>query len=305
MKCAVAFAVLLAGCRVLLGESPSPSSTLLEDLVRMTRAGSPDSSVLAYARAHRGELPAEVSDASLRWLRASGVSERVVRSMSAIDVRISASDRPEGVAYADETEGVGRRRAYSSETEEDRDAGSSYGGLNANAGDASGYDADFWYGSDPYFGYPYLSAPYVSFAFADRGGFFRRFPRRDRDHRDHRFDGGHRDAWRDRGGSRDAWRERGSGGRRGGSMAAGPRNTGRPAFAAGRAPGGRGRAIGAPGGFGPSWSAHGNSSGFRAPRGGNGSPRGSPSAPSGARARTGGGFARGSIGTSQGGRGRR
>jgi hypothetical protein len=327
MKCAVAFSVLLAGCSVVLGDSPNPppsprvaSSTLLEELVRMTRAGTPDGSVLAYARAHRAELPAEVSDASLRWLRASGVSERVVRYMSAIEVRASSLEAPEGVTYADETEGVGRRRAYSSESEDDRDArtvgrssdydsGGSYG-TDAYAGYDSGYESGdaygYGYGYEPYLGYPYLSAPYLSFVFADRGGFFRRFPHRDRrDHRDHRFDGGHRDAWRDRGGSRDAWRERGSG-RRGSSIATGPRNPGRPAFAGGFTPGGRGRAIGARG-FGPPRSAHGNySPGSRGPRAGAGGVSGfRNAAPSGGPHSRAGGSSRGSIPTSGGGRGRR
>ena len=312
MKCAVAFAVLLAGCSVLLGDAPNASpppkaasSTLLEDLVRMTRAGSSDTAVLAYARAHRAELPAEVSDASLRWLRASGVSLRVVRYMSAIDVRVSGSENPEGLGYAGEGEGS-PRRAYSpwserdteaaSEVRSDDDSGAVYGGLNAYAGE----DSDYGFPYEPYFGYPYLSAPYLSFAFAGRSDFFRRFPHRDRpghgDRRGHRFDGGHRDGWRNRGGARDAWRDRGSEGqrgRRGSSMAAGPRNPGRPAFAAGVAAGGRGRAPGARGFGNPGSAARGFSPGPR------------NSVGPGARARTGAGSGRGSIGTSRGGRGRR
>ncbi|MDQ6893096.1 MAG: hypothetical protein M3167_10500 [Acidobacteriota bacterium] len=324
MKCAVAFSFLLAGCSVVLGDSPGPppsprvaSSTLLEDLVRMTRAGTPDGSVLAYARVHRAELPAEVSDARLRWLRASGVSERVVRYMSAIDVRASALEAPEGVTDADENEGVARRRAYSgseddrdtgrlARSDSDYDSGGSYGGTDAYAGYDSDYAYGYGYGYEPYFGYPYPSAPYFSFVFADRGGFFRRFRHRDhRDHRDHRFDGGHRTAWRDRGGSRDSWRERRSGGRRESSIAAGPRNSGRPAFVGrGFAPRGRARAIGA-GGFGPPRSGRGYaSSGSRGPRGGAGGVSGFRNAAppgGGAHPRAGGGVSRGSIGMSGGG----
>src|SRR6476469_9675393 len=101
MQCAVAFSILFAGSRLLLGASPSPP--LLEELVRMTKAGASDVSVLAYARAHRLELPEELSVAALQWLRSAGVSERVVSYMSAIDVRASSPQTaavPEGVTYA-------------------------------------------------------------------------------------------------------------------------------------------------------------------------------------------------------------
>ena len=92
MKPAFAFSFLLTCCGVLLADSttrsplPHKPATLLDDLVRMTQAGSSDVTVLAYAKAHRLELPPEVSDRDLRRLRDSGVSELVVRYMSAIDV---------------------------------------------------------------------------------------------------------------------------------------------------------------------------------------------------------------------------
>jgi len=315
MKCAVAFSVLLAGCSALLGDSPkaSPppkaaSSTLLEDLVRMTRAGSSDAAVLAYARAHRAELPAKLSDATLRWLRASGVGERVVRYMSAIDVRASTTTTPEGVTYADENSDTSRR-AYVSEEENNRgevterranrDSGDSYdtdayAGYDSDAGDSGdGYGYGNGYGYDPYFGYPYLSAPYFSALLVDRGDFFRRFRdhRNHRGHRDPRFDGGG-SRWRDRSGSRDAWRDRGSGGRRG-PIAMGPRNAGR-SFAGGGSRGARAgaRAVG-PRGFPPPRSARRSfSPGFGGPR---------SHEMSGSR--IGAGFRRGSA-TSRGGPGR-
>src|SRR6202158_2108844 len=105
MKRAVAFWFLLACCGVLLGNSGNPGSlpnkpaTRLQDLVRMTRAGSSDVAVLAYAKAHRAELPPEVSDSDLRWLRNSGVSETVVGYMTAIDVRASSEGAQEDMAY--------------------------------------------------------------------------------------------------------------------------------------------------------------------------------------------------------------
>ena len=125
MKCAVAFFLLLVvaacGGGVVLGDSPTPvvpkpssasrpSATLLEDLVRMTRAGSSEAEVLAYARAHRLELPPELSEAALLWLRDSGVRESVVRYMSAIDVRPSHEKLPEGVTEASAANDAARRR---------------------------------------------------------------------------------------------------------------------------------------------------------------------------------------------------
>ena len=106
MKCAVAFSVLFAGSVLLLGESRTPPA--LAEIVRMTKAGASDVSVLAYARAHRLELPEELSVAALQWLRGAGVSERVVSYMSAIDVRASgfqAAAQQEGVTYSEGEQG--------------------------------------------------------------------------------------------------------------------------------------------------------------------------------------------------------
>jgi hypothetical protein len=274
MKCAVVFFALLAGSSLLLGDTPGrspaprPPSTLLEDLARMTRAGTPDATVLLYAKAHRRELPPEVSDAQLRWLRDSGVGESVVRYMAAIDVRISGETRPEGVTYGSSSavDDEGRPRApYRSTADDDRYAGDAgdVEGRSAEAYAGSGYadnglgydydsNDDFGYGYPyyPYFGDPFPYSAFPAFFFIDRGNSFRRFPRRDhRDHRDHRFDGGHRRRPGDRGDFREAWRERGARAR-GGSMSAGIRGSGRPAFARGgygpglRVPGPRGHSIG-------------------------------------------------------------
>src|ERR1700737_1220703 len=105
MKPALAFSFLLLCCGVLLADSmarlplPRKPATLLGDLVRMTQAGSSDVTVLAYAKAHRLELPPEVSDRDLRWLRDSGVSELGVRYMSAIDVRASGERARQDLDY--------------------------------------------------------------------------------------------------------------------------------------------------------------------------------------------------------------
>lgn len=332
MKCAVVLSVLLASCSALLGDSPDPASSsrrsgsvVLEDLVRMTRAGSSDASVLAYARARRRELPAEMSDATLRWLRNSGVSERVVRYMAAIDVRASDVETPEGVAERSdiEEEGTRSRGGYSADNEDDAgpedvlrgDVATDAGGYGDRyrAGDAYadyGYDAGYDYAYDPYpyFGYAY---PYSFFPpyFIGRGDFFRRFPRRDRGgRRDHRFDGGHRRDRGDGGRFHESWRDRGFRGSRRDTRARDSRGFGRPTFARGLppgAPGGRGRTIEQRGSGHPGWGRAHSSPGIRGSRGGAaiGFRHSSPSG--GSHARGGGGSNRGAPGRQGGGRGRR
>jgi hypothetical protein len=279
MKCAVALSVLLAGSSLLLGDSPNPSpsqrqpsATLLDELVRMTRAGSSDRAVLAYAQAHRRELPSEVSAASLRWLRDSGVSDTVVRYMSAFDVRVP--DDGSGMAggeteLSDENGRSTRAGTYPSENGEYGDAGryalndsSGYGypyaesqpyadyGYGYGPGYGPGYGYGYGYDYYPYFGYPYFYSPFVIIG---RGESFRRHFHSDhQDHHmdhgghgghgghgdhhnqgDHRFDGGHQGNAVHRGGSGDAWRERGVQTGRGGSMAPGSRGSARPALTRG------------------------------------------------------------------------
>jgi hypothetical protein len=304
MKRALAFSFLLTCCGVLLADTttrsslPRKPSTLLDDLVRLTQAGSSDVTVLAYAKAHRLELPPEVSDRDLRWLRDSGVSELVVRYMSAIDVRASGESVQQDVAYGSD-EDAARPRAEYSNSESDSD---SYGGSYPDryAGDYADNYADSY--SDAYPGYDYYPSygygyyPYPLF-FVDRDGFFHRFRGRD-----HRFDGrrgfdrgrgfrGHRGDVVGHGGFRDSWRERGFDGRRGRSIVVGPRRPGHPTFARGgfsARPGGpRGSAIGHRG-FGPPGFARGSHPGFSGgPRSGGGSSRGTRVAagPSGGRGR--------------------
>ncbi|HTD51861.1 MAG TPA: hypothetical protein VK780_02445 [Thermoanaerobaculia bacterium] len=236
MKHAVAVCLLLSCCGVLLGDSPKPGplsrkpAPLLQDLVRLTNAGSSDVTVLAYAKAHRLELPSELSDSDLRWLRDSGVSELVVRYMTAIDVRASRENAQEDVAYGSD-EGATRPRADYSNSESDDDSSSGgyperyAGNYGDNYGD-SYFDAYPGYDYYPSYGYGYY--PYPLF-FVDRDGFFHRFRGRD-----HRFDG-HRGFDRDRGfrGHPETWRDRGFSGRRGSAIVVGPRVSRRPTFARG------------------------------------------------------------------------
>lgn len=267
MKRAVALSFLLVCCGVLLGDSPKPGplsrkpAPLLQDLVRLTNAGSSDVTVLAYAKAHRLELPPELSDSDLRWLRDSGVSELVVRYMAAIDVRASRERAPEDVAYGSDEDAARPRAEYSSSESDDDSSGGSYperyagnSGDNYSSNYADGsYDAYPGYDYYPWYGYGYY--PYPLF-FVDRDGFFHRFRGRD-----HRFDG-HRGFDRDRGfRGRESWRDRGFSGRRGSTIVVGPRVSRRPTSARGGFSAGhqgpRGRAFGDRG-FGSPGSARGS-----------------------------------------------
>ncbi len=319
MKPALALSLFLVCCGVLLGDSTTRSSLsgkpapLLEDLVRMTQAGSSDVTVLAYAKAHRLELPPEMSDRDLRWLRDSGVSELVVRYMSAIDVRPSGGSAREDAVYRSD-EYAARPPADYSNSESDY---GNYGGYPdryasnyANNYADTYYDAspgyDYYpyyypyYDYYPYYGYGYY--PYPLF-FVDRFGHHHGHHGGSHGHHDGHHDGhhgfdrghgshGHHGEFVGHGGSRDAWRERGFSGRRGGSVVAGARQPGRPALARGGSGGGfgapHGRVVGSRG-SGPSVSARGSHPGF------SGGPR------------SGGSFGRGSrMATgSVGGRGRR
>ena len=245
MKCAVAFSILLAGSCMLLADpsKPAPSlperSSLLDDLVQMTRSGSSDAAILAYARAHRAELPPEISNGDLGRLRDAGVSERVVAYMSAIDVRDTGEEIQANADSTFENE-VRPRGAYPETEGEDESYGGNedgYAGGDAGAYPDNSYDAYSGYGCPdcgdyPFFGYGDFAGP---FYFSDGRAFFPRFHRRDERFRRHReFDRGRRvirprgdvrrrlasrEAWRDRdprgrgdeflrrGASRDAWRE--------------------------------------------------------------------------------------------------
>jgi hypothetical protein len=286
MKLAIAFSLLLSCSGVLLGDSPNPGpmsrkpATLLEDLVRLTKAGSSDVTVLAYAKAHRLELPPELSDDDLRWLRDSGVSAMVVRYMTAIDVRASGENAQGDVAYGSSEDAVHPRAAYSyPESDYDSYRGSypdRYAGSYADS-DYDAYSGGYGYDYYPSYGYGYY--PYPIYFFVDHRGFLHRFHGRDHRFGGHRgFDGG-----------------RGFRGHRGDVV--GPRGSGRPGFARGGFGAGpqgpQGRVIG-PRGFGPPGSARGGfPSGFRGPRGGVSGHSGFTHPGFSGGPHTGGGFSRG------------
>jgi hypothetical protein len=215
MKRAVAFSFFLACSGLLLGNpadarGPSrQSASLLDDVVRLTRDGLSDETVLAYAKAHRGELPPVVTSDRLLWLRESGVSETVIRYLTAIDVRAVDEEEAEDTAYDSDEVARYPSAAYSS-AGDDYD-GDYYGGGDYDSGyyNSNSYDsypdsdyASFYAGDYPFYGGNYY--PYPSYFFVNRGGFRGRFHRRDhgfrRNHRDadHRRGFGRRDFSRDR-----------------------------------------------------------------------------------------------------------
>ena len=329
MKPAVTFFCLLACCGALLGSQTSAGASAgqtgspLDELVLMSRAGSSDVDLLAYAKAHRGELPSEVSDKDLEWLLDSGVSERVVSYLMAIDARIP-----------DDTAGVSRAASATESTISsysgsypESDGGSYDNGYSSGdvaSSDAYAYPEDYagayagsyWSDWCPYcYGYPYY--PYALFLYPPL--FFSHFHDHV-DHHDHHghdgHDGGHRpgkpggvmtasrgssEAWRERGSSQ-VWRERGSAASWRRPSGSGSRAPARTSFARqgiSRGPGAVGRRV-APRGLRPPGAPRGGlASGFRA------APQASPgSRGSFGRSSFSSGGARGAVG-SPGGRGRR
>lgn len=187
MKRAIAFSFLLACAGVLLGDSPDSrgpsrnSRSLLQDLVQMTNAGLSDETILVYAKAHRLELPPEVSTADLVWLRKSGVGEPVIRYMAAIDVRSTDGGAGQEADEGDDNYDSEEAPRYSARSDSYSDG--SYG--NVRDSDDNGYPDSYagsYYDNDNYPGayyndyYPFYGAgfyPYPAYFFADFGGFGR------------------------------------------------------------------------------------------------------------------------------------
>ena len=303
MKPTLVFLFLLACGGILLGSQTSPGTSgkpapLLTELVQMTRAGASDVELLAYSKAHRRELPPEVSDQDLQFLRDSGVSERVVRYMTAIDVRVSGHVPQEGAPSSGEEAQAPPRRSNDSYPQGESipyDGGDSseYAG---NYTDSYAYPESYayadnyggnycdpvWgYGCSPYYGYyPYYAYPFTFFTYQP---FFRRFNDHNHNHHfpDHHGSNGNR--WRGQSGgtmtntrvaSRDAWRQRGFNGSNAGMRrpaALGQRGPARTVLARqGMAAGPRGaRSMASLRGSGPSGPARGSfAGGSRAPRAG-------------------------------------
>ena len=80
--------------------TPRTPAQILDEIVKLTKAGLGDETVLAYAKAHRGELPAVLPNDRLNYLRDSGVSRTVILYLTAIDVRASGDVPAEDAVYA-------------------------------------------------------------------------------------------------------------------------------------------------------------------------------------------------------------
>jgi hypothetical protein len=283
-RVAVALAFFLSCGGSLLADTtaapPPGRAPVLQEIVRMTRAGYSEDMVLAYARAHRPELPSRVSDADLRWLEESGVGNGVVRYLWAVDVRLPDGSQPGGADYGTVQAAPFPYGEYPPEGERSgSSAADGYVGYDSgsSSSDDNGF-YNFWY--TPYFNswyspydccygyssyYPYYAhSPYAPFrGHGFHGGH----------HVDHR-DGGH-GHWGHGGGSHgrsgDAWRDRGAVAGRGAPMMSGSRGSARPAFSRGgfaRAPRGpRASSVGRGGPSPPAVSRGGMPHGTGAPRG--------------------------------------
>jgi hypothetical protein len=312
MKRAVSFFFLLACCGLLLGDSPDPGraarqqASLLQDLVRMTNAGFSDETVLEYAKGHRAELPSLVSAEDLVWLRKSGVSETVVRYMTAIDVRASEEGAGEDVAY-DSAEAAGYARYSPSAAYSYPDSDYGY----ADGGYYGGYPETYYADSypDTYYAdyYPFFGAgyyPYPVYFFVNNSGFFGRFHGRRHgfDGRRHGFDRRHGGGFH-RGGFDRRSSSRGFAGRRGGMVAdhRGPSRSASQGRGFGPGPAApRGAVLGHGGPRPPAFSRGGPGPAARTPQGGAGRGAfGHPGLSGGARA--GGGFGHGPAARSGGG----
>lgn len=181
--------------------SPDPAR-ILDEIVRLTKSGLSEETVLAYAKARRGDLPSVISADRLRRLRESGVSEAVVRYLTAIDVRASDEGAGEDTAeaYVSESGEAESRSAasYSSPTGGDGsiayDTGYYGGDGSYDSYPVGGYypasDYACYYGDYPFYGSVFYSYP--AYFFVNRADFFGRFHRRGHDFRRHRGDIGHR-----------------------------------------------------------------------------------------------------------------
>ena len=181
--------------------APDPA-TIFDEIVRLTKSGLSDETVLAYTKAHRGDLPSVISADRLRRLKESGVSESVVRYLTAIDVRASEEGAEEETveAYAESGEAPSRSAPAYSSPSYDYDSGaydtSYYGGGDYGGYPGGGYypasDYASYYGDYPFYGDVFY--PYPVYFFVNRADFFRRF-HRGHDFRRHRGPIGHRRDW--------------------------------------------------------------------------------------------------------------
>jgi hypothetical protein len=207
------------------GQSREPAA-VLDEIVRLTKAGLSDETVLAYAKAHRAELPAVLPNDRLTFLRDSGVSRTVILYLTAIDVRASNEGAAETAVYESEETESPAAPAYSSP--EEGEAGTYDAGY--YDGESYPVSPDYYYPPTDYlsyyggyYGYPYYGDfyyPWPAYFFVDVSGFFGRFHHghgHGHDHDGHRRGDGHGGDRRHGSGRGDSPGDhRGGGGGRGG-----------------------------------------------------------------------------------------
>jgi len=279
MKRAVAVSFLIGCCGYLLADAPTPPahSRALDEIVQMTRTGASDEAVLAFARAHRRELPSRVSEQDLQWLHASGVSDRVVRYLWAVDVRLPETGGPEGVTYGSgQVAPAPGPYPYDTYPPDNGSSGSpddGYAGYDSPSGpyDDSGF-YDYWY--TPYFNaypfayYPSYAYPYYYPYYAFHGHGFHGH----NGHVDHHDGHGHWASNSGHGNAADSWRSGSSAAYRSAPVTSGSRGSGRPVYARGtfasRPAISRGAMAGRGGMSRPAPARSGMTRGFAGPRGG-------------------------------------
>src|SRR5713101_6351484 len=134
-RTAVLSAILLLGALAVSAEPASArrfSNPLFNDVVQMTRAGLSDATIVAYVKARRARLEADVNADDLIRLRQAGVSESVFGYIAGVE-GMNVPPRASGgdVAY-DSSDSSG-----SAETSYGEDEAYSY---------ASVYPYPYWYG---------------------------------------------------------------------------------------------------------------------------------------------------------------
>jgi len=138
-------AILILSAAAALAQSGPPptrfSNLLLNDVVRMTKAGMPDATIVAYVKARRAEMDSVSAD-DLIQLRRAGVGEPVIQylaGVASLDEGSSGEARQGGVTY-DSGDGT----AYPVEPAYD-----------------GGYIYPYGYGYYPYYGGGYFTTSVV------------------------------------------------------------------------------------------------------------------------------------------------
>ncbi len=144
----------LAACAILIlgvslasaepGPSPRFSNRLFIDVVEMTRAGLSDATIVAYVKARRSRLDADIDAGDLIRLRQAGASEAVVGYIAGITGLDAGQNSPDDEKSYDSDEATPSpvEPSYA----EDEAYPYAYGYPYWHA-----YGYPYWYGYDPYF----------------------------------------------------------------------------------------------------------------------------------------------------------